>query len=195
MISNVPISPPVTPKDIIHEEFHAIDQEFLLLSPIDHDLRRKSNVRRFSRAMDMTLSYTNNKKKSTPKKSLPPTTRGYFTMDLQKVLKKVSRKRPRMSDSTVTQTASTSASAAAAATIQPIFSTSSILNTERHVKKAKTDAAAAYDCVDISIPDNIVFQNDPKWIPNMKIFEQKPVKVNWKGKKTFTKKKKTMIYL
>lgn len=54
------------------------------------------------------------------------------------------------------------------------------MTSERHVKKAKTDAAAAYDRVDISIDDAQVFDNE--WIPSLDAFDKKPgVRVHWKG--------------
>ncbi|KAI8991724.1 Homeodomain-like protein, partial [Mycotypha africana] len=50
------------------------------------------------------------------------------------------------------------------------------------VKKSKTDAAAAYDQVDINVSDEEAFKDDPRWIPNMNAFNQaSPVQVVWKG--------------
>lgn len=64
-------------------------------------------------------------------------------------------------------------------THQPTFS--ALLNTERNVKKSKTDAAAAYDNVDITMSDETIFQ-DPEWIPDMEAFDAVPaVRVVWKG--------------
>ncbi|KAF1804156.1 hypothetical protein FB192DRAFT_1278627 [Mucor lusitanicus] len=61
----------------------------------------------------------------------------------------------------------------------PTFS--ALLNTERNVKKSKTDAAAAYDNVDITMSDETIFQ-DPEWIPDMEAFDAVPaVRVVWKG--------------
>lgn len=171
------------------------------------DLRRKSNARRYSRAMATAdkdaitfrdpfavegniylTTPVHHRSKSTPQRSPSPSTRGSFTMDI--VLEDLSsgvtnssnngtseltRKRrndnieERMTEHPVTQN-------------QPSFNTASILNTERHVKKAKTDAAAAYDNVDITMDDKEVFKEDPEWIPDMDVFESLPhVRVVWKG--------------
>ncbi|KAI8890011.1 hypothetical protein K501DRAFT_169665 [Backusella circina FSU 941] len=68
--------------------------------------------------------------------------------------------------------------AAAVTQNQPSFSSSS---EQRHIKKAKTDAAMAYDGVDIVVPDSEVF-DDPLWIPDMNAFEtQTNLRVVWKG--------------
>lgn len=205
--NSVPISPPVTPKSFARESsiLSEDDSSLQLPPPIalnNIDLRRKSNARRYSRAMAtadkdaitfrdpfavegnayLNTITSNNRSKSTPQRSPSPSTRGSFTMDIYEDLCGVntitseSRKRrnngnmeERMTIEHVTQT-------------QPAFSTASILNTERHVKKAKTDAAAAYDNVDINLPDSEIFQ-DPEWIPDMDVFEALPnVRVVWKGK-------------
>ncbi|ORZ00121.1 Homeodomain-like protein [Syncephalastrum racemosum] len=50
----------------------------------------------------------------------------------------------------------------------------------KEVKKSKTDAAAAYDRVDLSVPDHEVFAEG--WMPDMGVFDKKPgVRVIWKG--------------
>lgn len=51
---------------------------------------------------------------------------------------------------------------------------------DRHMKKAKTEAAVAYDNIDIHVPDSQVF--DPEWMPSFEVFNEKPVRVVWKGK-------------
>lgn len=209
MLSSVPISPPVTPKDFLNEEDAIVQdqsKDFLLLPPIDHDLHRKSNVKKFCRAMaesnkQVAIPFKPNDKKAIPQKSLSPSTQGAFTMDLfQDVLllladgvkdgnnpsphfhsSELSRKRRNETHLDMTESPPVTPG-------QPSFSTSSILNTECHVKKSKTDAAAAYDRVDITIPDQQVFQDDPKWVPNMNAFNRKQVKVNWKGKVTLHRK-------
>ncbi|KAI7906291.1 uncharacterized protein BX663DRAFT_428168 [Cokeromyces recurvatus] len=61
----------------------------------------------------------------------------------------------------------------------PTFDTVSILNTERHVRKAKTDAAAAYDSVDITVSDEEALE--PEWVPNMNVFNHSLPTVVWKG--------------
>lgn len=200
--STVPISPPVTPKALLREH-SAIPEDALLQlppaallnnsTPPPTDLRRKSNARRYSRAMatadkdaitfndpfalegNFYLTAPSNRSKSIPQRSPSPSTRGSFTMDfvgLGNGTSELSRKRrnSNMTEPTVTQS-------------QPSFNTSSILNTERHVKKSKTDAAAAYDKVDITMSDEDAF-HDPQWIPNMNVFDNLPtVRVVWKGKK------------
>ncbi|KAL9557121.1 hypothetical protein MBANPS3_001539 [Mucor bainieri] len=172
------------------------------------DLRRKSSAKRYSRAMSMSshdvitfrdpfsmegncyLAAANvsshhaqppsNRSKSIPTRSPSPSTRGSFTMDIFEdgVISgggMMSRKRrnpeaaeqERMTETPVTQTH------------QPTFS--ALLNTERNVKKSKTDAAAAYDNVDITMSDETIFQ-DPEWIPDMEAFDAVPaVRVVWKG--------------
>ncbi|CDH57502.1 hypothetical protein RO3G_05761 [Lichtheimia corymbifera JMRC:FSU:9682] len=50
---------------------------------------------------------------------------------------------------------------------------------DRHMKKAKTEAAVAYDNIDIHVPDSQVF--DPEWMPSFDVFNEKPVRVVWKG--------------
>lgn len=200
MISSTPISPPVTPKSFSREHVD-IPEDALLQLPMAAfvnqqpiDLRRKSNARRYSRAMSTAdkdaivfsnpfilettmhtiVSAPSNRSKSIPRRSPSPSTRGSFTMDFVGLggTSELSRKR-RNSNRTepmVTQS-------------QPIFNTNSILNTERHVKKSKTDAAAAYDKVDITMSDREAFQNE-QWIPDMNVFDNLPtVRVVWKGKK------------
>lgn len=49
---------------------------------------------------------------------------------------------------------------------------------DRHIKKARTDAAMAYDKLDLSVADTLVY--DHNWIPNKDALNHK-VKVNWKG--------------
>lgn len=200
--SSVPISPPVTPKALSRK--HSIIPEDSLLqlppaaffqnvSPPPTDLRRKSNARRYSRAMatadkdaitfgdpfalegNFYLAAPTNRSKSIPQRSPSPSTSGSFTMDfvgLGNGTSELSRKRrnSNMTEPVVTQS-------------QPVFNTASILNTERHVKKSKTDAAAAYDKVDITMTDEDAFQ-DSQWIPDMSVFDNLPtVRVVWKGKK------------
>jgi hypothetical protein len=200
MLSSVPISPPVTPKALILRDRSSSPEEALQLPPAlvgrlsvpsspppyTNDIRRKSNARRYSRAMATAdkdaitfrdpFSIENNyiacnRTKSTPQRSPSPSTRGSFTMDILQDICGVSKswKRRNMdAEPTVTQN-------------QPAFNTTSILNTERHVKKAKTDAAAAYDKVDITLSDQDIFTN-PQWIPDMDVFENLPsVRVVWKG--------------
>jgi hypothetical protein len=165
--------------------------------PSPTDLRRKSSVKRYSRAMSMSsegvitfrdpfavegnfyLTATtapSNRSKSIPTRSPSPSTRGSFTMDIFEdgVLSGngIGRKRrnhqaeERMTEIPVTQN-------------QPTFS--ALLNTERNVKKSKTDAAAAYDKVDITMSDETIFQ-DSEWIPDMGAFDTVPaVRVIWKG--------------
>jgi hypothetical protein len=213
--TSVPISPPVTPKAFSKHPLHIIeehdsDQEELHLppsalttntTPPPTDLRRKSNARRYSKAMatadkdaitfrdpfavegNFYLIQPTNRSKSTPQRSPSAYTRGSFTMDVFSMngvtngISELSRKRrngnmeERMTEPLVTQGQATA------------FNTSSILNIERHVKKAKTDAAAAYDNVDITISDEEAFE-DPDWIPDMDAFDNHPtVRVVWKGKK------------
>lgn len=208
--STTPLSPPVTPKEFLRESSHSLEDEVLQLPPAaftSHpttppptDLRRKSNARRYSRAMSTAdkdaitfrdpfavegnfyLTTPTNRSKSTPQRSPSPSTRGSFTMDIFEDIicakngnsSELSKKRrnsnmeEQMAEPSVSQL--------------PVFSTASILNTERHVKKSKTDAAAAYDKVDITMSDEEAFQN-PDWIPDMNVFEQLPsVRVVWKGK-------------
>ncbi|KAI9323830.1 hypothetical protein BX666DRAFT_1890808 [Dichotomocladium elegans] len=50
---------------------------------------------------------------------------------------------------------------------------------DRHMKKAKTEAAAAYDTIAIHEPESLVF--DPEWIPRMDAFTERPLRVVWKG--------------
>jgi hypothetical protein len=174
MLSSVPISPPVTPKALYSRS--SSPEEALQLPPPITDLRRKSNARRYSRAMatadkdtfQMNTYIACNRSKSTPQRSPSPSTRGSFTMDISGV-KSWKRRNMDAEPPVVTQN-------------QPAFNTTSILNTERHVKKAKTDAAAAYDKVDITLSDQQIFK-DPQWIPDMDVFENLPsVRVVWKGK-------------
>lgn len=194
--NSAPISPPVTPKSFARESSVLSVDEVQLPPALDnHDLRRKSNARRYSRAMatadkdaitfndpfavegNVYLSTKNNNRcKSTPTRSPSPSTRGSFTMDIfDGVL--VNEKKRRNTATTVTESLVTQQQQQ----IIPAFSTTSILNTERHVKKAKTDAAAAYDNVDITLSDQDIFQ-DPEWIPDMNVFEALPhVRVVWKG--------------
>lgn len=203
MLTSVPISPPVTPKALIQRDRSCSPEEVLQLPPAlvgrlsvpsspppttAIDVRRKSNARKYSRAMATAdkdaiifkdpFSIENNhiacnRSKSTPRRSPSPSTRGSFTMDiLQDIcgVKSWKRRNDKMEAEppVVTQN-------------QPAFNTTSILNTERHVKKAKTDAAAAYDKVDITLSDQEIF-TDPQWIPDMNVFENLPsVRVVWKG--------------
>lgn len=205
MISSIPISPPVTPKHSDEPQTPPYDTLELPPSlvcpsspPSPTDLRRKSSVKRYSRAMSMSsedvitfrdpfavegnfyLAATatpSNRSKSIPTRSPSPSTRGSFTMDIFEdgVISGggISRKRrnhqteERMTEIPVTQN-------------QPTFS--ALLNTERNVKKSKTDAAAAYDKVDITMSDETIFE-DPEWIPDMEAFDTVPaVRVVWKGK-------------
>ncbi|KAF7727475.1 hypothetical protein EC973_007453 [Apophysomyces ossiformis] len=47
-------------------------------------------------------------------------------------------------------------------------------------KKAKTTAAAAYDQVDVTVDDALVF--DKAWVPSVQVFENRPgVRIVWKG--------------
>ncbi|KAI8080175.1 uncharacterized protein B0P05DRAFT_540282 [Gilbertella persicaria] len=182
MISSVPLSPPVTPKDQFEDTIELslpstlVGRLSIPSSPPHYsaDQRRKSNARRYSRAMatpdkdviafkDPFPVNHGRSKKSIPRRSPSPHTRGSFTMD---VFNGVSRKRRNEEMTEVTQN-------------QPTYA--NILTTERHIKKSKTDAAAAYDRVDISMSDQDVF-DDPDWIPDMSVFEHSPaVKVVWKG--------------
>lgn len=183
MMNTVPLSPPVTPKGFCclnDKKLMILFNDQLELPPprihSDDTNRKKINVKKFCRSM----VESNNRKPSAmkakpkPRKSLSPSTEGAFTMDLFLLLTNKKRKWSR--DETYLDMKPV-----------PSFSTVSILNTERHVKKSKTDAAAAYDRVDITIPDQTVFQDDPKWIPNMKVFENNcKIKVNWKGKNSIS---------
>jgi hypothetical protein len=47
-------------------------------------------------------------------------------------------------------------------------------------KKCKTDAAMAFDRVDIEESDHEFYA--PEWIPSYHVFDQRPVRVVWKGK-------------
>lgn len=47
-------------------------------------------------------------------------------------------------------------------------------------KKCKTDAAMAFDRVNVEESDHDFF--DPEWIPSYQVFDQRPVRVVWKGK-------------
>ncbi|KAL7316804.1 hypothetical protein PS15m_003245 [Mucor circinelloides] len=209
MISSIPISPPVTPKHSDEPQTPPYDTLELppsLVCPSSPpsnatDLRRKSSVKKYSRAMSMSsqdvitfrdpfamegncylsanVSHPHppsNRSKSIPTRSPSPSTRGSFTMDIFEdgVISGggMSRKRrnpeaeERMTEIPVTQN-------------QPTFS--ALLNTERNVKKSKTDAAAAYDNVDITMSDEAIFE-DPEWIPDMEAFDTVPaVRVVWKG--------------
>ncbi|KAL0140936.1 hypothetical protein V8B55DRAFT_1511628 [Mucor lusitanicus] len=224
MISSIPISPPVTPKH--SDEPHTPPYDTLELPPslvcpssppTTTDLRRKSSVKRYSRAMSMSSSSSSsqdvitfrdpfsteghcyltapaaaanaashhhspsNRSKSIPTRSPSPSTRGSFTMDIfedgvisgggmmgrKRRNPEAAEQQERVTEIPVTQTH------------QPTFS--ALLNTERNVKKSKTDAAAAYDNVDITMSDETIFQ-DPEWIPDMEAFDAVPaVRVVWKG--------------
>lgn len=228
MISSIPISPPVTPKH--SDEPHTPPYDTLELPPslvcpssppTTTDLRRKSSVKRYSRAMSMSSSSSSsqdvitfrdpfsteghyyltapaaaanaashhhspsNRSKSIPTRSPSPSTRGSFTMDIfedgvisgggmmgrKRRNPEAAEQQERVTEIPVTQTH------------QPTFS--ALLNTERNVKKSKTDAAAAYDNVDITMSDETIFQ-DPEWIPDMEAFDAVPaVRVVWKGKHFF----------
>ncbi|KAI7881193.1 Homeodomain-like protein [Mucor mucedo] len=199
LTSSTPISPPVTPKSVLREHVD-IPEDAMLQLPVTAyvpsiDLRRKSNARRYSRAMATAdkdaITFSNpfalegqvevtasaiksHRSKSIPRRSPSPSTRGSFTMDFVGLgnvgTSELSRKR-RNSNTTEPMVTPN----------QPTFNTTSILNTERHVKKSKTDAAAAYDRVDINMSDKDAFQN-PQWIPDMNVFHTLPaVRVVWKG--------------
>ncbi|KAI9314823.1 hypothetical protein BX666DRAFT_1963870 [Dichotomocladium elegans] len=59
-------------------------------------------------------------------------------------------------------------------------STVGTASTLRHSKKARTDAAMAYDSMDITLPEIEVFS--PDWIPNLAVFDDKPPpSIRWKG--------------
>ncbi|OBZ89313.1 SWIRM domain-containing protein laf2 [Choanephora cucurbitarum] len=177
MNTTVPISPPITPKSFhlkspIEESIELPSLVGRLSSPpyIPSDQRRKSNARRYSKVMALpdndVLSYTGrSKKKAIPRRSPSPHIQGSFMMDVYDgVLNYRKRRNEEMTDVTPNQ---------------PSYA--NILTTERHIKKAKTDAAAAYDRVDISVDDEEVF-DDPRWIPDMTVFQRSPaVKVIWKG--------------
>ncbi|KAG0190264.1 hypothetical protein DFQ28_002271 [Apophysomyces sp. BC1034] len=46
-------------------------------------------------------------------------------------------------------------------------------------KKAKTSAAAAYDQVDVTVDDSLVFEE--AWVPSVQVFEKRPgVRIVWK---------------
>ncbi|KAG2227497.1 hypothetical protein INT45_007523 [Circinella minor] len=52
---------------------------------------------------------------------------------------------------------------------------------DRHMKKSRTEAAAAYDRVDVTVDDILVY--DPEWVPLYDVFDRKPnVRPTYKGK-------------
>lgn len=194
--------------DSDQEELHLPPSALTTTQSIDLQERRKSNaLRRYSKAMATAdkdaitfrdpfavqgniylTQQTSSRSKSTPQRSPSPSTRGSFTMDVFSLdgalingnssdLFNRKRRNGNMEEQQMTEHLVTQTTTAT-------FNTSSILNTERHVKKAKTDAAAAYDNVDITMTDEEVFSQDPDWIPDMDAFENLPtVRVVWKGKK------------
>ncbi|KAI9486217.1 MAG: hypothetical protein EXX96DRAFT_646069 [Benjaminiella poitrasii] len=188
-VNDVPISPPVTPKTLATGKERSLSPEAVsmellpptvafTLSPHDPPLllqqnRRKSNtVYRAIATLDKDviqfnpqpiIHHSKHRSKSCPHRSLPVCTKGSFMMEIVGVS---DRKRRNEKSVIVTQN-------------QPTFDTVSILNTERHVKKAKTDAAAAYDQVDITMSDEQVFE--PEWVPDMNALERHSPTIVWKG--------------
>jgi hypothetical protein len=207
---SVPLSPPVTPKELLARSRSISPEDQLELPPpaaysapssphAFHDPCRKSNARRYSRAMatadsdcirftdpfgvqgNFNLTTPCNRSKPTPKRS-PSAAQGSFVMDVSEVFgdrkddsglfrkRRNDNEEEQMTAVTVTQN-------------QPTLSASE----QRHIKKAKTDAAMAYDGVDITVPDSQVF-DDPLWIPDMNAFEtQTNLRVVWKGKSLLNK--------
>ncbi|KAI7856570.1 Homeodomain-like protein [Circinella umbellata] len=52
---------------------------------------------------------------------------------------------------------------------------------DRHMKKSRTEAAAAYDRVDVTVDDILIY--DPEWVPLYDVFDRKPnVRPTYKGK-------------
>jgi hypothetical protein len=193
---STPLSPPVTPKTWFSRG-RSISPELQLPpifapsppSTVVSDASKYCYKEQQQEMLDpilFTIPFTKKSRggrsKSTPHRSPPASARGTFTLDIGQIIAapmKQMKKRKSCTEETHDADAN------------GVVSPNTILE-QRHYKKQKTDAAAAYDKIDILIPDHEAF-TDPAWIPNMAVFDEQPhVRVVWKGKK---KKKKKIVYI